>query len=109
MNVLVAKAYLERWGAAIDVAVNGLDSINKLDVNKHNLILMDLHMPVMDGYLASTRMRENGVTIPIIALTANLPDEIREQVNNAGINDIVLKPFLPDELYSKVLHYIFKD
>ncbi|WP_040299786.1 ATP-binding protein, partial [Arcticibacter svalbardensis] len=109
MNVLVAKAYLERWGATIDIALNGLESLKKIDVAKHRLILMDLHMPVMDGYEASTRMRENGVIVPIIALTANLPDEIREQVKNAGINDIVLKPFLPDELYSKVLHYVFKD
>lgn len=52
-------------------------------------------------------MRENGVTIPIVALTANLPDEIALRVKEAGINDMVIKPFLPDELYRKVLHHIF--
>lgn len=108
MNVLVAQRYLERWGAAIDVALNGQEALEKLDVNKHKLVLMDLHMPVMDGYESSSRMRKNGVTTPIIALTANLPDEIAQRVKEAGINDMVIKPFLPDELYRKVLHHIFR-
>jgi signal transduction histidine kinase len=105
MNVMVAQKYLERWGATVEVAYDGLEGVNKLDLNKHNLVLLDLHMPIMDGYAAATKMREQGATIPIIALTANLPDEVREQTQLAGIDDIVVKPFLPDELYSKVLHY----
>jgi signal transduction histidine kinase/CheY-like chemotaxis protein len=107
MNVLVAQKYLERWGATIDVALNGQEALDKLDVAKHKLVLMDLHMPVMDGYQATIKMRQNGVTIPIIALTANLPDEIELRVKQAGIDDVVIKPFLPDELYRKVLHHIF--
>jgi len=106
MNVLVAQRYLERWGATIDVALNGQEALDKLDVKKHQLILMDLHMPVMDGYKSSAKMRQNGVIIPIIALTANLPEEIELRVAEAGIDDIVIKPFLPDELYRKVLHHI---
>ena len=106
MNVLVAKTFLQRWGASIDVASNGLDALNKLDTTKHKLVLMDLHMPVMDGYEAAKKMRANGVTLPIIALTANLPMEVEEQVKKTGINDIVVKPFMPDELYRKILHYI---
>lgn len=105
MNVMVAQKYLERWGAIVEVAYNGLEGVNKLDLNKHNLVLLDLHMPIMDGYAAAAQMREHSATIPIIALTANLPDEVREQTQLAGIDDIVVKPFLPDELYSKVLHY----
>ncbi|MET3114537.1 signal transduction histidine kinase [Pedobacter sp. CG_S7] len=106
INVLVAKKYLEQWGATIDTAHNGLEALNMLNITKHKLILMDLHMPVMDGYEASRRMRAAGVTLPIIALTANLPEEIEELIKNAGINDCVIKPFLPDELYRKVLHYL---
>ncbi|WP_316790537.1 ATP-binding protein [Pedobacter frigoris] len=106
MNVLVAQNFLKRWGAHVDIAINGLEALNMLDVEKHNLVLMDLHMPVMDGYEASSKMRENGVTLPIIALTANLPNEIEEQVKQSGIDNIVVKPFLPDELYRKVLHYL---
>lgn len=106
MNVLVAQRYLERWGASIDVAMNGLEALHKIDPEKHRLVLMDLHMPIMDGYEATTKMRENGITIPIIALTANLPEEITSKVKQSGIDDIVIKPFLPDELYRKVLHHI---
>lgn len=108
VNVMVAQKYLERWGAKIEVAYNGLEAINKLDLERHNLVLIDLHMPVMDGFDAAKHMRESGAKIPIIALTANLADEIRDQTLAVGIDDIVVKPFLPDELYSKVLHYISK-
>ncbi len=108
MNVLVAQRYLERWGASIEVAHNGQEALEKLDVSRHQLILMDLHMPVMDGYQSSTKMRQNGVILPIIALTANLPEEVERKISEAGIDDIVIKPFLPDELYRKVLHHLSK-
>lgn len=108
MNVMVAQTYLKRWGAATDVATNGLEALDKLDTSKHRLILMDLQMPVMDGYESTKKIRANGVNIPIIALTANLPKDVEEEAFKTGFNDIVMKPFLPDELHSKVLHYVFK-
>ncbi|MGV3706742.1 MAG: ATP-binding protein [Arcticibacter sp.] len=106
MNVLVAQSFLKRWGATIEVATNGQEAIEKLDVNKHHLILMDLHMPVMDGYEASIRLRAQGIQLPIIALTANLPNEVNERILAIGMNDMVVKPFLPDELYRTVLHHL---
>lgn len=106
MNVMVAQNFLKSWGAAVDVAVNGQEALDKLDRQKHHLILMDLHMPVMDGYESSKRMRADGVTTPIVALTANLPSEIEAEVKISGINDIVIKPFLPEELCKKILKYI---
>lgn len=106
MNVLVAQKFLERWGATIDVANNGLEALNMIDTSIHKLVLIDLHMPVMDGYEASSKMRARGIKIPIIALTANLPKEVAEQARETGIDDIVVKPFLPDELYRKVLLYV---
>ncbi len=108
LNVMVVQTFLKRRGAVIDVATNGEEALTMLDTNKHQLILMDLHMPVMDGYEAARRIRAKGITIPIIALTANLPQDIRDEVHAAGIDDIVVKPFLPDELYRKVLHYVSK-
>ncbi len=108
MNVLVAQNYLKRWGATTDVAVNGQEALDKLDPAKHRLVLMDLHMPVMDGYESTRRMRQNGITLPIIALTATLPKEIETQLSEIGMDDIVVKPFLPDELYRRVLHHVFK-
>lgn len=106
MNVMVAKSFLNRWGASIDIALNGLEALQKLDIHKHQLVLLDLNMPIMDGYEAAKKIRERNVTIPIIALTATLATEIEKDVKDVGMNDIVVKPFLPDELYRKVLHYI---
>jgi len=106
INVLVAQKFLERWGAKIETAKNGLEALNMVDPAKHDLVLIDLHMPIMDGYEASRKMREKGINLPIIALTANLPNEIIDEIKLSGINDIVVKPFLPDELYRKVLRFV---
>lgn len=106
LNVMVAQSFLKSWGAAVDVAKDGKQALDILDVNKHQLILMDLHMPIMDGFEASKNIREQGITIPIIALTANNKKDVEQQVKNAGINDIIVKPFLPDELYQKVSAFI---
>jgi CheY-like chemotaxis protein len=106
INVLVAQKFLERWGAKIITATNGLEALNMVDPEKHDLVLIDLHMPVMDGYESSRKMREKGVNLPIIALTANLPSEIENEIKLSGINDIIVKPFLPDELCKKVLLFV---
>lgn len=106
MNVFVAKSFLEEWGAQIDVAENGQEALDLLNVQKHHIVLMDLHMPVMDGYTAVRRMREQGVVLPIIALTASLPAEIKDEVDRIGIDDTVLKPFVPEDLLSKVKKYL---
>lgn len=106
MNILVAQRYLEGWGASIDVALNGFEALHKFDDAKHSLILMDLQMPILDGYEAAKKMRKSGVTKPIIALTANLAAEIQEQIKEVGMNDYIIKPFLPDELFKKVSNYV---
>lgn len=105
VNILVARNFLERWGATIDVAVNGQEALDKLDTNRHKLVLMDMHMPVMDGYEATRRLRAMGIAIPIVALTASLPREVEDRVKNVGITDIVVKPFVPTDLFRIVLHY----
>ncbi|KQC00754.1 ATP-binding protein [Pedobacter sp. Hv1] len=104
LNVMVAKRFLENWGAIVHTAVNGSEALAKLD-HQHRLVFMDLHMPIMDGYEAAKTMRANGIKIPIIALTANLKKEIEHQVKEAGMDDIIVKPFLPEELYKKVQQY----
>ncbi|MEO6314845.1 MAG: ATP-binding protein [Chitinophagaceae bacterium] len=106
LNILVAKAFLERSGAQIDVAENGAESIEKFDSAKHRIILMDLDMPVMDGYEATRLLRQKGEKLPVIALTASLPKEVESEVYAAGLTDIIVKPFDPDELFRIILHHL---
>jgi len=105
VNILVAKTFLSKWGALIDIAQNGKEAIDLFDEQKHSIVLMDMHMPVMDGYEATQILRERGVKTPIIALTASLPRDIEDRIKNMGINDIVVKPFIPSELFKLILHY----
>jgi signal transduction histidine kinase len=106
LNVLVAQTMLENNGAIVDVAVNGAEALDKLDTRSHQLILMDLHMPVMDGYEATVLLRKRGETLPIIALTASTPREVENDAFAAGLNDVVVKPFSPDELYRVILQHV---
>jgi signal transduction histidine kinase len=105
MNILVAVNFLERWGAKVDVSLNGQECLDMIDLNKHKLILMDLNMPVMDGFQATKILRERHIDIPIIALTASPPKEVEQKIESVGMNDIVVKPFMPEELFKKLLHY----
>jgi CheY-like chemotaxis protein len=101
----VARTFLERWGAQIDIAMNGQEALDKLDEQRHRLVLMDMHMPVMDGYEATRILRNRGVKIPIIALTASLANEVVDRMSDIGVNEIIVKPFVPDELLRIILHH----
>ncbi|HEY4205358.1 MAG TPA: ATP-binding protein [Puia sp.] len=105
LNVLVAQTMLENCGATVDVATNGLEALDKLDASRHRLVLMDLHMPEMDGYEATVLLRKRGETLPIIALTASTPKEVESEAYAAGLTDIIVKPFDPDDLYRVILQH----
>ena len=106
MNVLVLQNFLKRWGAKSDVAQNGLQALEKLDSSRHQIVLMDLHMPVMDGYEATKGIRSRGENIPIIALTASVALDVENQIFGIGIDDIVVKPFMPDDLLRVILNHV---
>jgi CheY-like chemotaxis protein len=90
----------------VDVAGNGQEALEKLDSQRHRLVLMDLHMPVMDGYEATVLLRKRGETLPIIALTASTPKEVESEAYAAGLTDIVVKPFNPEDLYGIILQHL---
>jgi signal transduction histidine kinase len=106
MNVLLAKSVLERLGATVDVADNGQEAIDKLDSTKHRLVLMDLQMPVMDGYEATRIIRERNETLPIIAITASLAQEVGDRAQVAGLNEILVKPYNPTNLMWVILRHL---
>lgn len=105
INVKIADKILRQWNVKIDVAENGLIAIEKFKLNKYDIILMDLSMPVMDGYEATKIIRSTGTRIPIIALTASSSYDDLERIVEIGINEYVIKPFNPDELYQKLRKY----
>jgi signal transduction histidine kinase/ActR/RegA family two-component response regulator len=106
LNVMVAQTILENKGVRVDVAYNGKEAIDKLDSNRHQLILMDLNMPVMDGYEAAMQLRKRGETLPIIALTASTQKEVESEIYAAGIDDILVKPFNPEDLFRIISHHV---
>ncbi|WP_158638338.1 ATP-binding protein [Panacibacter ginsenosidivorans] len=105
-NIIVATRFLQAWGAEIDVAQNGQEAIDKFDEEKHKLILMDLHMPVMDGRDATIQLRKQGAKVPIIALTASIYADENKKVIACGANDIVVKPFEPESFRNKLMQYL---
>lgn len=110
VNVLVVKKFLKKWGIEFTHAADGEEAIQKITTSSFDLILMDIHMPNMDGYTASRQIRKmNGQEyrdIPIIALTASALMDNQNKVFEAGMNDIVVKPFNPSELYEILTKYL---
>jgi CheY-like chemotaxis protein len=104
----VARTFLEKWGAIIDVAVNGQQAVEMLNPEKHHIILMDMHMPVMDGYQAISAIREKGIVLPIVAITASLPAEVEERAQASGlkIDATVTKPFEPAAFLKIILRLL---
>lgn len=105
INKLVTSQFLTKWNANIDYADNGQMAIDKTKHQDYDIILMDLELPVMDGYETVRRIRKMGgkyKKLPIIALTASSLDEVKDKVFEAGMNDCVVKPFTPRELYKRL-------
>jgi signal transduction histidine kinase len=107
-NVFVAEKMLKNWDAVVDVAENGLKAVEKARSNEYDIILMDLQMPMMDGYTASKCIREFNTVIPIIALTASSSVDIQQKVYNFHMTDYMSKPFNPDELFETIYKYTRK-
>ena len=108
MNVLVAKRFLDKWQLPFDHAENGSVAVEMALQQNYDLILMDLQMPVMDGYEASQKIIEAGKQTPIIALTASAMLETQEKIYVVGMSDFITKPFNPNELYQKIRKHLDK-
>lgn len=108
INVRVAEKILSQWNVTVDVALNGLIGTQKFETGKYDIILMDLSMPVMDGYEATMNIRFRDSSVPIIALTASASYGYLEKAMLLGINEYIIKPFNPKELNLKLRKYFNK-
>lgn len=108
MNQFVAIQILKRWKARVEAAENGEIALQMLKKNHYDLVYMDLQMPVMSGYEATTRIRAgeaggHNVQIPILAMTADALHETKLRVLETGMDDFITKPLELDDLFSKTV------
>jgi len=106
INQEIIMGLLENSNLKLDVAVNGKEGIEFFEKKSYALILMDIQMPVMDGYKASKIIRQKNKDIPIIALSANAMKEDMEKSKAHGMNTHLNKPIDVEKLYKVLLQYI---
>ena len=110
INRTIADKFLTNWGVITDFAENGKIAIDKVEEHDYDLILMDLQMPVMDGYEATKKIKElanyKANRIPILALTASAMIDIRDKVLESGMDDFICKPINPNELNNKIAEHV---
>lgn len=111
MNQLVATQFLNKLGISSQLAQNGLEALEKIHNETFDLVLMDLHMPVMDGFVATEKIKENPKIkqIPIIALTAAAMPQDREKCQKIGISDFIAKPMDLKSLAEVLSHWLKKN
>ena len=111
INRLYAGSILKMWGCHFETAENGVVALEKVRNNLFDVILMDIQMPVMDGF-ETTRAIRNGdpkkSKVPIIALTANATQKDFEKCIATGMNDCITKPFTQDDLFKTLTKYLGK-
>jgi CheY-like chemotaxis protein len=103
VNQIVASRMLQKWKANVFIASHGQEAVSLTQMHKFNIILMDLDMPVMDGYEATSIIKGQHPELPVIALTAASFDDMENYLSNKGFDEVVQKPFMPDDLYNKIV------
>jgi CheY-like chemotaxis protein len=106
LNRKLIRLTFERAGAVVETAENGQAGVEKAEQESFDIVLMDMQMPVMDGFTATSRFRQRGYTGPIIALTAHALPEEREKCLAAGCDAFVSKPIDLDHLKMVVAQLI---
>lgn len=105
VNQMLIRQVLSKWSVRFEVVDNGQDAVDFLKTHQFDIILMDLQMPVLDGFSATEQIRAQGgdqSAIPIIALTADALQETKQKIKESGLNDLITKPFKAEELLLKV-------
>ncbi|MEY8021860.1 ATP-binding protein [Muriicola sp. SD30] len=113
LNQWLIKKRLKGWGCTFFVTEHCETGLKILEKEKIDLVFMDLHMPVVDGYEITKRIRAsenpNISNVPVIALTADFSVNDKEKATEYGIDDFILKPYTPEELLNKLIQYGLPD
>ncbi|WP_310378981.1 response regulator [Flavobacterium sp.] len=106
INQMITKKMLENKKISCEIIGNGEDAVEVAKKNSFDLILMDVHLPGINGTIATQQIRKFDSTTPIIAITAISLEENREMLMSFGMNDVITKPFAPEDFYSVISKYI---
>jgi signal transduction histidine kinase/FixJ family two-component response regulator len=111
LNQWLIKKRLKSWGCSFFITEHATEGLQILEDELIDIVFMDLHMPVVDGYEITRRIRANQQKrisqVPVVALTADFTVKDKEKASTDGINDFILKPFKPEELLDKLIQYGF--
>jgi CheY-like chemotaxis protein len=105
-NQKLLEVYLQKMGFFVKIVENGKDAVEEALSGNYDLILMDIQMPVMNGYEATKLIREHGLSIPVIAVTANAMAGDEEKCLAAGCDDYMPKPISGPRLYDLIGQYL---
>lgn len=110
LNQIATKRVLTMWSdfVSVDIADNGKIGLEKFEANDYEIILMDLQMPVMNGFESAARIRTIDSEIPMIALSANTNKDEGDKVLAVGMNDYLAKPYNPEDLKGKIMTLVYK-
>ncbi|WP_333917882.1 ATP-binding protein [Vibrio crassostreae] len=106
LNQDLALAFFKRTNLNVDLAENGEKAVALAKNNDYEMILMDLQMPVMDGFEATRQIREFDTKVPIIAVSANVFADAKQKARDAGVTDFLDKPIIIDKATSLIVKYI---
>jgi signal transduction histidine kinase len=106
VNMSVARKFLTKWGIEVHEAVNGLEAVEKFRHGRFDLVLIDLEMPEMDGTTALAEIRKVDPSVPAIAFTAAVYEDMRIDLMKKGFMEVVPKPFRPEDLHNKITKLI---
>lgn len=105
INQMITKKMLENKGIYCEIIDNGEDAIEISKSLEYDMILMDVHLPGINGTIATEKIREFDMKTPIIALTAISLNENRKMLLSFGMNDVITKPFIPEDFYTTITKY----
>jgi CheY-like chemotaxis protein len=112
VNQKIALRMLQKMGHAVEVAANGAEAVHKCSGSEFALVLMDISMPIMDGFEATQKIREHesskGGHVPIVALTANAMEGDREKCLAAGMDDYLSKPVRAESLEKMIASVVHR-
>ncbi len=106
INQMITQKMLEKRGITCKIIDNGEDAIEDVKINNYDLILMDVHLPGINGTEATSEIRKFNSHIPIVALTAISLNENREMLLSYGMNEVITKPFEPEHFYNVITKYL---